>query len=113
CAVELTPPTPFHTAARGAQRMNETFVPPIDDPTLPPVVMPSCPIERKLKGQKALVTGASSGIGRGIAIGLGHAGADVIVNYVRDENQARAIVEEVRRCGDNRAHAYRADVSNE
>src|SRR4249920_3387384 len=76
-------------------------------------VMPSCPIERKLKGQKALVTGASSGIGRGIAIGLGHAGADVIVNYIRDEDQAQAIVEEVKRCGDSRAYAYRADVSNE
>ena len=93
--------------------MNGTFFPPIEDPTLPPVVMPSCPIERRLKGQKALVTGASSGIGRGIAIGLGHAGADVIVNYIRDEDQAQAIVEEVKRCGDSRAHAYRADVSNE
>jgi glucose 1-dehydrogenase len=60
-----------------------------------------------------LVTGASSGIGRGIAIGLGHAGADVIVNYVRDEGQAQSIVEEVKRCGGNRAYAHRADVSNE
>ena len=39
------------------------------DETLPPVVMPACPIDRKLLGQKALVTGASSGIGKGIAIG--------------------------------------------
>src|SRR5208337_4759746 len=81
--------------------------------TLPPVVMPACPIDRKLLGQKAVVTGASSGIGRGIAIGLGHAGADVVVNYVRDEDQAQAIVEEVKRCGSNRAYAHRADVSNE
>src|SRR6516165_98473 len=112
-------PTRSHRTGRTAalsaireQMMNKSF-PPIEDPTLPPVVMPSCPIERKLKGQKALVTGASSGIGRGIAIGLGHAGADVIVNYVRDEDQAQAIAEEVKRCGDNRAHAYRANVSNE
>ena len=48
--------------------------------SLPEVVMPACPIEKKLKGQKALVTGASSGIGKGIAIGLEHAGADVVVN---------------------------------
>lgn len=35
------------------------------DPGLPPVVMPTCPIEQKLRGQTALVTGASSGIGKG------------------------------------------------
>ncbi len=86
---------------------------PTKDETLPPVVLPSCPIDRKLLGQKAVVTGASSGIGRGIAIGLGHAGADVVVNYVRDEDQAQAIVEEVQRCGANKAYAHRADVSNE
>ena len=83
------------------------------DETLPPVVMPACPIDRKLLGQKALVTGASSGIGKGIAIGLGHAGADVVVNYIRGEDEAQAIVEEVKRCGNNRAYAHRADVSNE
>jgi glucose 1-dehydrogenase len=93
--------------------MNDTLLRPVDDPTLPPVVMPSCPIERKLRGQKALVTGASSGIGRGIAIGLGHAGADVVINYVRDDGQAQAIVDEVKRCGANKAFAHRADVSNE
>jgi glucose 1-dehydrogenase len=83
------------------------------DQTLSPVVMPACPIDRKLLGQKALVTGASSGIGRGIAIGLGHAGADVVVNYVQDEDQAQAIVEEVKCCGGNRAYAHRADISKE
>jgi glucose 1-dehydrogenase len=96
----------------GKPMMDVTF-PPIEDGTLPPVVMPFCPIERKLKGQRALVTGASSGIGRGIAIGLGHAGADVVVNYVKDEDEAQAIVEEVKRCGDNKAYAHRADVSKE
>ena len=86
---------------------------PSKDETLPAVVMPACPIDRKLLGQKALVTGASSGIGKGIAIGLGHAGADVVVNYIRGEDEAQAIVEEVLRCGGNRAYAHRADVSNE
>jgi glucose 1-dehydrogenase len=42
--------------------------------------MPACPIQKLLKGQKALVTGANSGIGQGIAIALAHAGADVVVN---------------------------------
>ncbi len=93
--------------------MNRVSFPPNEHPTLPPVVMPSCPIERKLKGQKALVTGASSGIGRGIAIGLGHAGADVVVNYISGDAQAQAIVNEVKSCGDNRVYAHRADVSNE
>ena len=90
----------------------DTPFPPVHDETLPPVVMPFCPIEQKLKGQKALVTGASSGIGKGIAIGLGHAGADVVVNYIKDEAEAEAIVAEVKRCGAN-AYAHRADVSNE
>jgi len=35
-----------------------------------------------LRGQKALVTGANSGIGKATAIALGRAGADVVVNYV-------------------------------
>jgi glucose 1-dehydrogenase len=82
------------------------------DPDLPPVVMPACPIDRKLKGQKALVTGASSGIGRGIAIGLGHAGCDVVVNYNRDTAEAEAIVADIRRAGAN-AIAHRCDVSDE
>ena len=86
----------------------------MNDPTLPPVVMPACPIARKLIGQKALVTGASSGIGKGIAIGLGHAGADVVVNYVKDDAEAEAIVEEIRnRCGGSNSYAHRCDVSDE
>jgi glucose 1-dehydrogenase len=84
----------------------------MNDPTLPPVVMPACPIEKKLKGQKALVTGASSGIGKGIAIGLGHAGADVVVNYRKDDAEAEAVVDEVRRCGAG-GYAHRCDVSSE
>jgi glucose 1-dehydrogenase len=49
--------------------------------SLPNVVKPTCDPLKILKGQKALVTGAKSGIGKAIAIALGHAGADVAVNY--------------------------------
>src|SRR6266566_1728418 len=47
----------------------------------PEPVMPACPINKVLKGQKAIVTGGSSGIGKGVATALGHAGANVLVNY--------------------------------
>ncbi len=70
------------------------------------------PSQRTLAGQKALVTGANSGIGRGIAIALGHAGADVLVNYLADEAAANDVVEEIRRCGVD-ALAVKADVSSE
>ena len=78
----------------------------------PEVVMPQCEAEKVLKGQKALVTGANSGIGKAVAIGLGQAGADVVVNYVRGEDQAREVVAEIKK-SDSRAFAHPADVSNE
>ena len=78
----------------------------------PDVVMPECPVEQILKGQKALVTGASSGIGRAVAVGLGKAGADVVVNYVRGEESANKVVAEINQCG-SRSYAHRADVSSE
>ncbi|HVS75964.1 MAG TPA: SDR family oxidoreductase [Steroidobacteraceae bacterium] len=65
-----------------------------------------------LRGQKALVTGANSGIGRATAIALGQAGADVVVNYVTGEDRAEAVADEIRR-GGVRAYAHCADVSSE
>ena len=74
--------------------------------------MPACPINKVLKGQKAIVTGGSSGIGKGIAIALGHAGADVLVNYTSRAEEAEQVAEELRNCG-SRAIACKADVSRE
>ncbi|MCS0599634.1 SDR family oxidoreductase [Streptomyces sp. LP11] len=65
-----------------------------------------------LKGQKALITGANSGIGRATAVALGRAGADVVVNYVARREDAENVVEEITSFG-VRAAAYEADVSNE
>ena len=79
---------------------------------LPAAVMPSCPAHKLLLGQKALVTGASSGIGRAIALALGEAGADVVVNYSSAAKSADAIVEEIKEGGSS-ALAIQADVSNE
>lgn len=67
---------------------------------------------RPLKGQKALVTGASSGIGLAVARALGAAGADVVVNYVGDLEAASALVDEIK-SGGSQAMAIRADVSSE
>ena len=80
--------------------------------SLPKPMMPACPTQRMLAGQKALVTGASTGIGKAIALALGEAGADVIVNYVSGEEAAQAVVEAITAQG-CQAHAVRADVSNE
>lgn len=84
----------------------------VHDEVMPEVVMPSCPIRKVLKGQKALVTGANSGIGKGIAIELAHAGADVVVNYRNNPDVLEEIVREATRCG-SRVITHQADVSDE
>ncbi|KYP14885.1 SDR family oxidoreductase [Flavihumibacter sp. CACIAM 22H1] len=68
--------------------------------------------EKKLKGQVALVTGGSSGIGRAIAIALGKAGAAVIVNYASSAASAEEVAAEIR-AGGSDAIAIKADVSRE
>ena len=73
---------------------------------------PSLSPPRILTGQKALVTGANSGIGRGVAIALGQAGADVVVNYVDGAEAAQAVVDELEGYG-VKAIAHQADVSSE
>lgn len=65
-----------------------------------------------LKGQAALVTGASSGIGEGIAKALAGAGARVVVNYSSNEQAANGVVLDIRNGGGG-AIAVRANVSRE
>lgn len=65
-----------------------------------------------LDGQRAIVTGANSGIGEAIVRGLAEAGAAVVVNYVTGEDRAEKVVADIR-AGGGRAVAIRADVSNE
>ena len=72
----------------------------------PPVVIPRSRSARILAGQKCLVTGANSGIGRAVALALGRAGADVVVNYVAEPEAAEEVV-----AGDRAAWASRPSRS--
>ena len=75
-------------------------------------VQPSSPVVRSLVGQKAIVTGAATGIGRAVALALGRAGADVVVDYVSRVEEAEKVVADIKRMGAN-AVAIKADVSQE
>jgi glucose 1-dehydrogenase len=68
------------------------------------------PDQKPLARQRALVTGANSGIGRSVAVALGLAGADVVVNYVKDDDAANDVANEIRRAG-SKAIVHKADVS--
>ena len=65
----------------------------------------------KLQSKTALVTGASKGIGAGIALELAAAGASVVVNYASDKSGAEAIVHSINESG-GQAIAIHGDVSN-
>jgi glucose 1-dehydrogenase len=75
-------------------------------------VMPTLEFPRLLPGQRAIVTGASSGIGAGVARGLAAAGARVVLNYIGNPDGAAAIVDEITSHG-GEAIAVRADISQE
>ncbi len=63
-----------------------------------------------LKGKVALVTGASRGIGKAIAIELAKNGADVVINYNKNEREANDVLKEIKKYADG--IAIKADVSD-
>lgn len=65
----------------------------------------------KLSGKNALVTGASRGIGRGCAIEMGRAGANVAINYHSHADEAEEVANEIRGFG-GKAITLKGDVSN-
>jgi glucose 1-dehydrogenase len=86
------------------------------DPTAPAAFdsnrVPHVAYDPVLMGQPALVTGANSGIGKAVALGLARAGADVVVNYVTNPEAAEEVVHEIEGMG-RRSIALKADVSRE
>jgi glucose 1-dehydrogenase len=65
-----------------------------------------------LNGQVALVTGADSGIGKGVALAMAQAGAKVLINYVHNHDAADEVVKTIKDAG-GEAFAHQADVSKE
>jgi glucose 1-dehydrogenase len=74
--------------------------------------IPRAPYHQVLTGQPALVTGANSGIGKAVALGLARAGADVVVNYVTHPETADDVAHEIEGMG-RKAITWQADVSRE
>src|SRR5277367_1788360 len=80
------------------------YIPPNDAP--PAIFYPV------IKGQNAIVTGASKGLGQAIAIGFARAGANVLVNYNSDEAGALETKKTIEAYG-GKAILFKADVAKE
>ena len=65
-----------------------------------------------ISGQTALVTGASRGIGKSIALSLAEAGAEVVVNYSNSAEKAEEVVSLVKEMG-GKAYSLQANISDE
>ena len=74
--------------------------------------LPHAPYYPVLAGQPAIVTGANSGIGKAVALGLARAGADVAINYVTHPETADEVAHEIEAMG-RKAITLKADVSKE
>ena len=82
-------------------------------PALPDAArLPHAPYYPVLAGQPALVTGANSGIGEAVALGLAQAGADVAINYVTHPETAEEVAHKIEAMG-RKAIILKADVSKE
>lgn len=69
-------------------------------------------MKKKLEGQIAVITGASSGIGAGVAKALAREGASVVINYSSSEGKARDVLNEITNEG-GEGFIFKADVSSE
>jgi len=69
-------------------------------------------LSKSLEGQIALITGASRGIGKAIALSLAKEGAEVIINYSTSLENANKVVSEINSFG-GKSYALQADISNE
>lgn len=67
---------------------------------------------KRLQDKIAVITGASSGIGQGVALAFAKEGADIVVNYNKSKQKAESVVEEIKQSG-RRAIAIQADMGNE
>jgi len=68
--------------------------------------------KKRLQNQTAIVTGAESGIGKAIAIELAREGANVVVNYIADADEAQKVADAAKKAG-GKAMKFKADVSKE
>ena len=64
----------------------------------------------QVKGKRVLVTGAGTGIGRGVAIAFARAGARVAIHYAHSDAGARSAIDEIQKAG-GQAEAFQADLS--
>jgi glucose 1-dehydrogenase len=115
--VKLRPPLPVDFPgvrynARSNQHRQERSMPSSQPTGSTSNKQPTYAIAKPLAGQRALVTGASSGIGKGIAIALGLAGADVVVNYRSRKEGAEEAVSQINSFG-VRAYSHQCDVARE
>lgn len=67
-------------------------------------------VKMRLEGKKALVTGSDQGIGRGIALRFAQEGADVVINYRKNADQAQAVLQEIQKLG-RKGVVVQADLS--
>jgi len=107
-----TPPIPETARTPLPAEHEELMQQHLREENLPAAVMPAVPVAKVLRGQKALVTGANSGIGKAVALALARAGADVVVNYVSRPEVAEEVVKEADQWG-GKVIACRANVARE